>query len=116
MTSVIRRRKSRSRFDGTWPSTRASPPVGWSRPESILSVVVLPAPFGPRKPTRSPGAISNEMPSTARTSRVRRRTRLFVGSFQPLVALGDLEDLEQPVDAYRRLHHPLRLSFPWRFA
>jgi hypothetical protein len=34
---------------------RASPPVGYSRPASILSVVVLPAPFGPRKPTSSPG-------------------------------------------------------------
>jgi len=27
------------------------------RPESIFSVVVLPAPFGPRKPTNSPSAI-----------------------------------------------------------
>jgi hypothetical protein len=30
------------------------PRVGCSRPESILSVVVLPAPLGPRKPTRAP--------------------------------------------------------------
>ena len=30
------------------------PAVGWSRPESIFSVVVLPAPFGPRNPTTSP--------------------------------------------------------------
>jgi hypothetical protein len=34
-----------------------------------LSVVVLPAPFGPKKPTRSPVAIENEMPSTALTVR-----------------------------------------------
>ena len=31
-------------------------------------------------------------------------------------ALGDVEDLEQAVDTYCRFHHPLRLSFPWRFA
>ena len=39
-------------------------------------VVVLPAPFGPRKPTTSPGSMSNVTESTARTVRVRRRTRL----------------------------------------
>ena len=27
-------------------------------------------------------------------------------------ALGDVEDLEQAVDTYRRFHQPLRLSFP----
>ena len=45
-------RRARSR------ATRASPAVGWSSPDSILSVVVLPAPLGPRKPTRSPASIS----------------------------------------------------------
>src|SRR5207249_5201723 len=34
--------------------TVAVPLVGYSRPESIFSVVVLPAPFGPRNPTSSP--------------------------------------------------------------
>ena len=48
--------------------TRASPAVGCKRPASILSVVVFPAPFGPRNPTRSPGSISKSIPSTARTS------------------------------------------------
>src|SRR5919109_3843224 len=76
ITSVIWRRKARSRREGTWPRTLTSPLVGYSKPESILSVVVLPAPLGPRKPTISPGATSNEMPSTAWTSRERRRTRL----------------------------------------
>ena len=36
-----------------------------------MRVVVLPAPLGPRKPTRSPGSMSNVMPSTAFTSVVR---------------------------------------------
>ena len=44
-----------------WPHQ----PVGCSSPDNILSVVVLLAPFGPRKPTTSPGATSNETPSTA---------------------------------------------------
>jgi len=35
----------------------AEPPVGKSRPASIFKVVVLPAPFGPRNPTSSPGSI-----------------------------------------------------------
>ena len=83
ITIVIRRRKSRSRFDGVCPSTRASPAVGYSRPDSILSVVVLPAPLGPRKPTTSPAAISKLIPSTAWTWRVSRRTRLRVAARTP---------------------------------
>ena len=81
-----------------------------------MSVVVLPAPLGPRKPTTSPGAISKEMASTARTSRVLRRTRLFVAATSPGVPLGDVEDLEQPVDVYGCVHQPHRFSFPCFFA
>src|SRR5579871_3752965 len=36
-------------------------------PSSIRSVVVLPAPFGPRKPVIVPGARANESESTAST-------------------------------------------------
>ena len=35
---------------GGCPTTVALPEVGWSRPDSIRRVVVLPAPLGPRKP------------------------------------------------------------------
>src|SRR5207237_9028761 len=49
---------------------------------------VVPAPFGPRKPTTSPGSISNEIPSTARTSRVLRRTRLRSASPTPASRSG----------------------------
>jgi hypothetical protein len=68
MTSVIFFRNSGSRFRGTCPATLTSPALGCRSPESIFSVVVLPAPFGPRKPTRSPGSTWKSMPSTALTS------------------------------------------------
>ena len=54
---------------GSLPATTARPVVGTSRPVSILSVVVLPAPLGPRNATISPGAIANDTSATARTSR-----------------------------------------------
>jgi len=37
-----------------------------ARPTTALIVVVLPAPFGPRKPKNSPLSTSNERSSTAR--------------------------------------------------
>ena len=47
------------------PTTRAEPAVGCSSVVSIRSVVVLPAPFGPRKPTISPGSTTKSTPPTA---------------------------------------------------
>src|SRR5579859_2373901 len=46
------------------PRSRARPPDGFTRPNSILTDVLLPAPFGPRNPKASPRA----------TWRVRSRT------------------------------------------
>src|SRR4029077_16122248 len=43
------------------------PDVGFTRPSSIRSVVVLPAPFGPRKPVTEPGSTLKLKWSTART-------------------------------------------------
>ena len=43
----------------------ASRTVGFSSPAIIRIVVVLPAPFGPRKPWISPGCTSRLTPSTA---------------------------------------------------
>src|SRR6266513_2762232 len=40
------------------PATSAVPEVGSSIPVSILIVVLLPAPFGPSKPTNLPAGIS----------------------------------------------------------
>src|SRR2546427_13088226 len=44
---------------------RIDPAVGVISPSSIWIVVVLPAPFGPKRPRISPGWISNDTPSTA---------------------------------------------------
>src|SRR5215471_12108256 len=49
------------------PSTWPLPLVGKIRPMSILMVVVLPAPLGPRKPKISPRRTSSDRSSTART-------------------------------------------------
>ena len=47
------------------PATVAVPPVGVRKHVSMRMVVVLPAPFGPRKPTIWPFWTSNEIWSTA---------------------------------------------------
>ena len=58
------------------------PSSGVMAPRSISSVVVLPAPFGPRKPTRSPGATMTSTPLTAWTS-PKRFTRPRASSTDP---------------------------------
>src|SRR5258708_10618455 len=50
------------------PSIRAVPEVGVRSPQSIRSVVVLPAPLAPRKPKISPRATAKLTPSTAVTT------------------------------------------------
>src|SRR5947209_6573659 len=64
---MLRRTSSRSRTTSC-PATRAWPAVGFASVQSMLIVVVLPAPFGPRKPNTSPGATSKSTPRTALTS------------------------------------------------
>src|SRR5271169_4998253 len=75
MTRVIWRRKGFWRLKGVWSETEMEPAVGWMRPVSILRVVVLPAPLGPRKPTISPGLIEKERGLTASTERYLRRKK-----------------------------------------
>src|SRR2546421_2168052 len=60
----------------------ALPLVGWTRPQSIRMVVVLPAPFAPRKPKIVPGAILKERSRTASVSPndLLRRSRRMAGS------------------------------------
>ena len=50
------------------PRIVAVPPVGRSRQQSILMVVVLPAPFGPSREKSSPSSMDRSMPSTATKS------------------------------------------------
>src|SRR6185503_12601625 len=73
------RLSSRRSFSSEKPSIVTSPAVGRRRPVSILMVVLLPAPLGPRKPKNRPRGTSNEMPSTAtflRKAFVRWRTTI----------------------------------------
>ena len=50
---------------GSMPSTDSSPPVTGETQAIMRIVVVLPAPFGPRKPNTSPRRTSKSTPSTA---------------------------------------------------
>lgn len=49
------------------PLTKASPDVGVIKVQSILTVVVFPAPFGPNSPRISPPETLKLMPPTATT-------------------------------------------------
>ena len=49
----------------SWPSMKALPDVGDSSVQSMLIVVVFPAPLGPRNPKIVSSSTSKEMPSTA---------------------------------------------------
>src|SRR5258708_39871658 len=49
----------------SWPLMVIRPLVGLSSPAMMRMVVVLPAPFGPRKPWISPGSTERLTPSTA---------------------------------------------------
>src|SRR5439155_22297086 len=68
-TSAMRRLNAGPAVQGMNPATSTPPLVGYRRPASILRVVVLPAPFGPRNATISPGSMRNVTSRTARTSR-----------------------------------------------
>ncbi len=66
MKPVMRRTFSGS-FTTEKPLIRASPPCGESSVARIRIVVVLPAPFGPMKPSTWPRSTLNDTSSTART-------------------------------------------------
>jgi hypothetical protein len=64
------------------PSTDSSPPLGGDEQEIIFMVVVLPAPFGPRKPKHSSDRTLKSMPRTAskppyRLTRFRAETAML---------------------------------------
>src|ERR1700681_446243 len=63
MSAPIRRRPSGS--PGRCSATTADPDVGRIRPSNMRSVVVFPAPFGPRNPNTSPRCTSRSSASTA---------------------------------------------------
>src|SRR5487761_2547203 len=73
-TSPIRSRHWRLALRGVAPRTVADPSSGRWNPSRISMVVVLPAPFSPRRPKISPRSTVKLMSSTA-TSRPKRRVR-----------------------------------------
>ena len=70
-TSPMLRRTSSCSVRVSWPATLAEPDVALASVQRILMVVVLPAPFGPRKPKVSPRTTSKSIPRTASTSSYR---------------------------------------------
>ncbi len=63
MRDLIRRGSSATDI----PKTRREPDVGGNAHEIMRIVVVLPAPFGPRKPKHVCSGTSNEIDRTAST-------------------------------------------------
>ena len=55
------------------PRIAIRPPLGLIRPSSVRSVVVLPEPFGPRKPCTCPASTTMSKPSSARRTPLRLR-------------------------------------------
>ena len=53
---------------GFVPSTSTLPSLAWRNPSRISTVVVLPAPFGPRNAKISPRRTSRSIPRTASVS------------------------------------------------
>ena len=66
-TSAMPRRRISSGASPTMevPSSRMSPETGDSAPVIVISVVDLPAPLWPTRPTNSPSLTSSERPWTA---------------------------------------------------
>ena len=83
--------------------------VGVASPSSIRSVVVLPAPFGPRKPVIVPGSSANERSSTARTvpnRLVSDSARTTAVMRLPGVLCGARLDAERAQQLGRRIWRP----------
>src|SRR5437762_9325857 len=68
-TSILFRCSAWSeRYLTSWPRTSARPPVGFRRHSRISTVVVFPAPLGPRKANTSPFVRLKDIPLTATLS------------------------------------------------
>src|SRR5262245_55008893 len=94
--ALIARRSSRT----LRPSTYSWPAVGGETQVIILIVVVLPAPFGPRKPKQPPTGISRSIPSTATVvAKCFTRPRASTASMRPMLeAPQQREELGRRVD------------------
>ncbi len=77
----IRGSSAELRGQTDWPSTMTVPESGRRSPSMVSSVVVLPAPFGPRMPTNSPSA---DLEADA------------VDGSEVAVGHGEVDDLDRP--------------------
>ena len=71
------------------PATEAEPEVGANSVPSVRTVVVFPAPFGPRNPKTSPWPTSNERSWNATRSPKRLVRPLTDSAGEPLIFLPD---------------------------
>ena len=83
----MRRRTSPASATTSSPATRASPEVGGSSVHSIRTVVVLPAPFGPRNPNTSPERTVKSMPRTASIPPLKVRRKELAAIAAPVASL-----------------------------
>src|SRR5881275_2403738 len=104
---MLRRTSSRSRTMSK-PATSAVPDVGSTSVQSILMVVDLPAPLGPRKPKTSPAATSKSTPSTAT-----RSSYLFVRALTATagVTVRTVVDMTAPDRVHSAVAHLARAGF-----
>src|SRR5512144_2720890 len=98
------RMRTDSRVGSRSPSTVTEPASGFKAPTIMRIVVVLPAPFGPRRPNASPRGMSKETPSTATVApNAFRRSRTWIALTPARVpARGNSSRSEPP----RQLGHP----------
>src|SRR6476661_6846450 len=68
---------------------RAVPPVGKTSPMRSFSVVVLPAPLGPRNPKISPSSTARLSGCKARLGRLRQKPTEYVFS-RPMVSIAGI--------------------------
>src|SRR5258708_26932371 len=88
---------------GCWttssPATSTSPLVGLRRVQSVLMVVDLPAPLGPRNPNTSPAVTSRSIPLTASRSpyRLTSPRTLIIGRHYPYSIGSNRSVLAAPI-------------------
>ena len=79
------------------------PAVGVITPESSFKVVVLPAPFGPKKATNSPCSTVRSIPRTASTARYSRRKSPVIAEVKALPFLVNAVGFRQALN-FNRCH------------
>ena len=94
---------------GVPPRRVIDPSVGKRRPRSILIVVDLPEPFGPRRPKTSPRSTVRSRPSTATTRGRSQKSRktLVTPRHSTTVSVRSVPSLGVEFEFMRRFPNPL---------